>query len=331
MPDEIQFEIERARQDDATGIARCFSEIYGDHYFHPEVFSPTEYWKKVTSGEIVPVVTRNEQHEVIGHLALELLPGSRIAERGEALVLPRYRGHHLLEAMTEKLFVIARELGLTGIFAQPLTMHTFSQQNDEHAAMYACSLMLGACPEGLVPKNMPVPTYGQRQSFVTTFRFLDNPEPRAVFIPDPYRHAVMRIYEKLGVSVTHANNETLTTRASTISSAADGFGITSLNFGQIGSDFLQKLHAEFGASLNSSTSTIQLSARLDDPGLPALTEAARKLGFFFCGIGPTFVSGADTLILQFLREPLDMDRLQLFSDHTKFLASFVAQDRRSLS
>ena len=36
---------------------------------------------------------------------------------------------------------------------------------------------------------------------------------------------------------------------------------------------------------------------LDDPGLALLTEAARDLGFFFCGMGPAFSEGRDPALL----------------------------------
>ena len=72
---------------------------------------------------------------------------------------------------------------------------------------------------------------------------------------------------------------------------------------------------------------MQLSALLGDPGLPLLTDAARGLGFFFCGLGPAFADGADTFLLQSLSEPLDTGKLQLFTDLTKELVAFIDRDR----
>jgi hypothetical protein len=58
-----------------------------------------------------------------------------------------------------------------------------------------------------------------------------------------------------------------------------------------------------------------------------LTDAARGLGFFFCGLGPAFADGADTFMMQHLSEPLDTGKLQLFTDATKELVAFIDQDR----
>jgi hypothetical protein len=95
--------IDLPQKNDAAAIARCFLAVYGRHYVHSEVFSTHRYWDKVESGELIPAVARDGQGEVIGHVALEREPGARVAERGEAVVLSAYRGHHLLERMRAPL------------------------------------------------------------------------------------------------------------------------------------------------------------------------------------------------------------------------------------
>ena len=190
------------QQADSAAIARCFLHVYGHNYVHTEVFSPRLYWNKVESGELIPVVTRDEKGEVIGHVALEREPGASIAERGEAVVLPAYRGHHLLEQMTERLSEEAHKLGLIGVYAMPVTIHTFSQRNDERAGMPVCAALLGAASETSRPKDLAAPTAGQRQSLLITFRFLRKPARPKVYPPEPYRKIVLQIYESLGVAAS---------------------------------------------------------------------------------------------------------------------------------
>lgn len=94
--ENISFIIEPPNENDFEGISRCFQEIYGGHYFHAEVSSATLYWEKVKAGALMPLVTRVSTGEVVGHIALEREEGASVAERGEAVVLPKYRGHHYL-------------------------------------------------------------------------------------------------------------------------------------------------------------------------------------------------------------------------------------------
>ena len=326
-----EIEIGLAREEDAAAIARCFLSVYGHHYVHSYVFSPRRYWARVAGGELIPVVARNAQGEVIGHVALEREPGAVVAERGEAVVLPAYRGHHLLERMTERLSQEAASRGLEGIYAEPLTIHTFSQRNDARAGMPVCAVLLGANPEDFRPKDIACPTAGQRQSYLRTFRFVKPPAPRTLQASGPYRDVVLGIYASLGVSAGVAlRAEPAMTASRTGLSVNDrGYGV--IRFDAVGSNCGVELAQALRDLRSLGACSIQLAAHVDDPGLPLLTEAARGLGFFFCGLGPAFAEGRDLLLLQRLTEPLDTAKLQIFTDETRKLLAFIDTDRAAVA
>ena len=321
------FVVDLPQKSDAAAIARCFLEVYGHHYVHSEVFSTHRYWGKVESGELVPAVVRDGQGEVIGHVALEREPGAQVAERGEAVVLPAYRGHHLLERMTERLSAEAPKHGLHGIYAEPLTIHTFSQRNDERAGMPVCAVLLGANPESFRPKGLPCPTAGQRQSYLRTFRFVQQPAARTIHAPAPYRDMLLKIYASLGVTVSVAASAGAAAAESRTRIKVNDRGYGVIHFDQIGPEAAVELGQALRDVRGLGASSVQLSAEVGDPGLPLLTDAARGLGFFFCGLGPAFADGADTFLLQWLSEPLDTGKLQLFSDATKEMVAFIDNDR----
>ena len=319
--------IDLPQKSDAAAIARCFLEVYGHHYVHSEVFSTHRYWDKVESGELIPAVARDGQGEVIGHVALEREPGALVAERGEAVVLSAYRGHHLLERMTERLSEEAPKHGLHGIYAEPLTIHTFSQRNDERAGMPVCAVLLGANPESFRPKGVPCPTAGQRQSYLRTFRFVQQPAARTIHAPAPYREMLLKIYASLGVTVSVAAPAAAAAPESRTGIKVNDRGYGVIHFERIGPDAAIELGQALRDVRALGASSVQLSAPVGDPGLPLLTDAARGLGFFFCGLGPAFADGADTFLLQLLSEPLDTGKLQLFTDLTKELVAFIDLDR----
>ena len=321
------FLIDVPNESDTTAIARCFLEVYGRHYVHSEVFSPHRYWDKVETGELIPVVARDTKGEVIGHLALERDPSSFVAERGEAVVLSAYRGHHLLERMTERLSDEALKRDLHGIYAEPVTIHTFSQRNDQRAGMPVCAVLLGANPENFRPKNLPCPTAGQRQSYLRVFRFLRQTEAREINMHPAYKEIVLRIYTMLGVTASVASPGIAASKESRTGVTVNNRGYGVIHFEQIGLEAAIELKQAMSDVRALGASSVQLSALVGDPGLPLLTEAARDLGFFFCGLGPAFAEGADTFLLQSLSEPLDIGKLQLFTDFAKELVAFVDLDR----
>jgi len=319
--------VDLPQKTDAAAIARCFLEVYGHHYVHAEVFSPHRYWDKVESGELIPVVARDGQGEVIGHVALEREPGALVAERGEAVVLPAYRGHHLLEHMTERLREEAPKRGLQGIYAEPLTIHTFSQRNDERAGMPVCAVLLGANPESFRPKGVASPTAGQRQSYLRTFRFVQQPAARTIYTPAPYRDVLLKIYAGLGVTASIAAPSAVAASESRAGIKVNDRGYGAIHFERIGANVAIELSQALRDVRGLGASSVQLSALIGDPGLPRLTDAARSLGFFFCGLGPGFADGADIFLLQLLSEPLDTGKLQLFTDMAKELVAFIDLDR----
>jgi hypothetical protein len=58
-PAAEEVQIDAPRQGDSAAIARCFLAVYGHNYIHREVFSPHRYWRKVESGELIPMVSLN--------------------------------------------------------------------------------------------------------------------------------------------------------------------------------------------------------------------------------------------------------------------------------
>ena len=329
--DARDYTIERPQKADAAGIARCFLAVYGHTYVHPEVFSPARYWDEVERGELIPVVARDDHGEIVGHVALERGPGMQVAERGEAVVLPAHRGHGLLERMTEILSEEALKYELHGIYAEPVTLHTFSQRNDERAGMPVCAVLLGVNPENVRPKDVPGAVAGQRQSYLRTFRFLRPPAPRTVYAPVPYREILYTIYASLGVTVSEPTLTGAAAAESRTCIRVNGRGSGMISFEQIGPNAPIELAQALRDVLAFGAVSVQLSARIDDPGLPRFTDAARDLGFFFCGLGPGFADGIDILVLQFLSEPLDTGQLQLFTDRTKHLVRFIDSDRNALA
>jgi hypothetical protein len=330
-PSSRDYVIDVPQYQDGAAIARIFFEIYGPNYVHPEVFSPDRYWQTVESGELIPVVARDQHGEVVGHVALERARGMRVAERGEAVVLSAHRGHHLLERMTERLTEQAIKHELDGIYADPVTVHTFSQRNDERAGMPVCAVLLGLTPENVHPKDAPFPTAGQRQSCLRTFRFLRPPAPREIHAPTPYKDVLLKIYASLGIEPMLADRAVPAASESQINVTVDGHGYGDISFNRIGPNAVTEFVQTLRDVRAQGASTVQLSASMTDPRLPMLTESARAAGFFFCGLGPAFMDGADSFLMQFLSEPLDTAKLQLFTDAARELVAFIDADRAELN
>jgi hypothetical protein len=193
--------------------------------------------------------------------------------------------------------------------------------------MPVCAVLLGANPESFRPKGVDCPTAGQRQSYLRTFRFVQPPVARMIYAPAIYREMLLKIYANLGVTVSLAEPSAIIGKESRTRIKVNDRGYGVISFEQIGPNATIELSQALRDLRALDASSVQLSAPVNDPGLPRLTDAARTLGFFFCGLGPAFLNGADTFLLQFLSEPLDTGKLQLLTEPAKELVAFIDRDR----
>jgi hypothetical protein len=138
---------------------------------------------------------------------------------------------------------------------------------------------------------------------------------------------LLKTYEKLGMPASLAAPASATAPDSRTSIRVNDRGYGLIRFRQIGASAAIELGQALRDVRALGAEPVQLSAPIGDPGLPLLTEAARALGFFFCGLGPAFADGDDTFLLQSLTEPLDTAKLQLFTDWAKELVAFIDRDR----
>jgi hypothetical protein len=193
--------------------------------------------------------------------------------------------------------------------------------------MPVCAVLLGVNPESFRPKDLECPTAGQRQSYLRTFRFVQPPVARMIYAPAIYREMLLKIYANLGVAVSVAEPSAVVAKDSRTGIKVNNRGYGLINFEQIGPNAAMELAQALRDLRALNASSVQLSAPFNDPGLPRLTDAARGLGFFFCGLGPAFLHGADIFLLQLLSEPLDTGKLQLLTEPTKELVAFIDRDR----
>jgi len=66
--------------------------------------------------------------EVVGHYALERNQPGPVAEGGQAVVDPAHRGRKILDRLKMAALDHAREIGLAGVWADAVTVHTFTQK-----------------------------------------------------------------------------------------------------------------------------------------------------------------------------------------------------------
>ena len=124
--DASQILIRKMQPSDAISIARVIYRTYGYTYPNEDMYYPQKIQEFNASSKLVSIVCIDEKtHELIGHYALERESLGIIAESGQAVVMPQYRGLNLMFKMRYELEKCAKELKLEGTMAQPVTTHKY--------------------------------------------------------------------------------------------------------------------------------------------------------------------------------------------------------------
>jgi hypothetical protein len=326
----IQYTVRRMRAEDAEGVVDCVRRVYGDSYIiHTELYHPEEIVALNEAGRLISVVALNNSGEIVGHYALERPDlRSRVAESGEAMVLPEHQHHHLLEKMRVLLEDEAARLGLIGIFGRTVTNHLFSQKMVERFGERPCGVSLGRTPRSF--RNMQV-ALSQRMSIVFYFKYLGSVEAVRVHAPPRHHGICQLIYEQFQVRVEpHTSHAVPESGELTVDHHAE-LKRANILVRRVGKDTIERVRiAHRDLCRANQVEVVYLELPLTEPGTPEVCEAVEEEGFFFSGIAPLYFPEGDVLRLQFLNVDLDTSVLQIESPFARSLLTYVEEERRRI-
>ena len=320
------YAIRRLRSEEAVWVARCIYRAYGHTYFNEDLYYPERIARQNETGELVSVVavTQGDEVELVGHCAAERPDLGRVAEIGQAVVVPAHRKRGLLERMTSFLEEEGRKLGLQGFFAEAVTSHTYSQRAIEGMGFHPCGVVLGAMPRSVSFKKIRSEPLSQRESCVLYFRHLVPPAPAAIYAPAHHRAILERIYAQLETPVEFLEPRT-----------ADDLGRVTVSFHRVlqtGMIRVQRVGTDMPAEIRqmrrhlceiAGAQMIYLELPLAQAGTPDLCRAVEADGFFFSGLGPCFAPDGDVLRLQYVNAPLDPVQIQVANPFGQELLTYA--------
>jgi len=90
------------RPDDAEGVARLFTDIYGDGYPARIVYQPDQLIAAVDRRDPIPIVVRTPQGRIVGYSSLfRCAPDKGVYEKGNRAVASDYRNAGVMKTIFE--------------------------------------------------------------------------------------------------------------------------------------------------------------------------------------------------------------------------------------
>ncbi len=297
-------EIRPMEKRDAVGVARAIYYCYGYSYDADWVYQPATIAQMLDAGTLYSIVGVAPDGEVVGHIGL-IRPShdSKVGESGQAVVDPRYRGHHLLKSLKKALADWAHEAGLRGLFSEATAAHPYSQRANIELGAHETGVLLGYIPNTVRYRNLQTTAEGHRRSVVLYYLKTNEAETRPVYAPARYRDIVAHIFAAGGLhgelrSHYGAVGTVDTTELDLELRRDHNQGI--ITVGRFGGDFVAAIETKQRQLCLHHVDCIYVDMPLSDPSTGALGGGLAALGFLFGGVFPNRRGDGDVLRLQYL-------------------------------
>lgn len=325
-------EIRPFKETDAIKIARTIYRAYGYTYPNEDLYYPGKITELNKSGRLISVVCYDKKRdEVIGHYALERPSLGSVAESGQAVVSPGYRGFHLMDKMRNILEEKAGELRLEGIMSQPVTTHIFSQKVNANFGSLPCGFSFGLVPQKLSFRQIDN-SLSQRESCMLYFKPL-KPRKRMLWLPEQHKKILEKIYTNLSISYQEGSqmvtNPDENGKVQSNYYAGWGFGVILVN--ELGKNNIYEIkQALYNLLFTLKAEVIFLYISLEDADISTLVEMAEKEKFFFCGITPSFLNGKDVIRFEYLNGSIDSSKIKILGEEAKEIFSYVLNEKEKV-
>lgn len=315
-------------------VSRAIYKSYGDTYFYEHVYYPDRVKRLLETGRQVSAGAFDESGNMVGHCALmEIIRSASSAELGQAVVDPGHRGSGSLKKLTDFLILEAVNMGLTGLSAQAVTTHRFSQKILYGLGFYHCGLLLAHAPEGLAFRGLREGPSESRESKEIMYRYIV-PRKGGVIYPPPKREAfITRMFENIGekptiaapgLSLPRFDNNGAHIEVESHAFIPKGFALIKIK--TVGREIVEEIKKKVRRLCLNKIKAIGLFLDLSDPMTYHLGPKMEELGFIVTGIMPGTEIG-DAMVLQYFNNlKLDFDSIDLYSEEARRTLDYIRRN-----
>ena len=314
---------------DAVALARCVYRTYGYSYTSEYIYYPERTRDMLASGEMTSCVAVNPAGEIVGHIALiRHHPRAKVAESGQALVDPRYRGRGLFKK--GKLFLVeqARKMGLYGLFSESVTVHPYTQKGNLSLGAKETGLLLGYVPRRIEFKRVAGGRQVQRQTVVLYYLPVSPAPRRRVWLPPHHAGIIRELWRACGLEREGRIPEPAPESAQTHLEVKvrPEWGHAFIAVEEAGADLVEQVHRQLEELCAQELKCIYLDLPLARAPAVARCAELEGLGFFFAGLLPEMHPSGDVLRLQYLHHlNLDLERVVLVSELGRRLMAYIRE------
>ncbi|MBI4800548.1 MAG: hypothetical protein HY794_17810 [Desulfarculus sp.] len=325
-----EVEIGLFRPEDAEGVAACFRAVYGEGYPVKTYYDPPELIAAVERGEIIPVVARTPQGEVVGVVNLfNSAPFRGGYEVGAGLVIPSYRERRLNHGMIQYLLDTAIPLKKVPMaYGEAVLNHVYQQKTQAAMGYQATALEVDLMPAAAYSKEGSATG---RVAAMMAFRSYE-PHTRQVTLPARYAAALREIYAGIDLQRTFLEADPLAALSGLTRIEAQVFDFAQaarVTVHEIGADMDQRMDELLAEMQTRGVVVVQVWLNLSSPLVARAVEVLRPRGFFLGGPLPRWFD-QDGLLLQKVPPQPNWPDIKIQGQQNQRIFDLVRQDWQEL-
>ena len=303
VSEDVPLEIRRMRPEESFELSRCVYRSYGYSYDWDSIYYPDRIRELQEKGLMRSCVAVMPEGEFVGHLAVSVERlDSPVGEAGQAVVDPRFRGHHLFPRMKAFMAEQSGELGMYGLYSEATAVHPYSQRGSLQLGARETGFLLGYIPASVSYKQIGEEREGRRGSVALFYmRVQDEPE-REIFPPVSYLEEVRLVVDHNGLRRVFGEIPSQAPQHSMIGvEVRQDHNLAFVRVEEPGSDLPDLVHGHLRDLSLHRVDCVYVDLPLSHPATPGAAAGLKDLGLFFGGIIPeAHAGGGDVLRLQYL-------------------------------
>jgi len=303
VSEEVPLEIRMMRREESFELSRCVYRSYGYSYDWDSIYYPDRIRELQEKNLMRSCVAVTPEGEFVGHLAVSVeRADSPVGEAGQAVVDPRFRGHHLFPKMKTFMAERSGELGMYGLYSEATAVHPYSQKGNLQLGARETGFLLGYIPASVSYKQIGEEREGRRGTVALFYmRVQDEPE-REIFPPVNHLEEVTRVVEHNGLRRVIGEVSGPALQHSMIGvEVRQDHNLAFVRVDEPGADLTELVRRHLRDLSLHRVDCVYVDLPLSDPATPGAAAGLKDLGLFFGSIIPeAHAAGGDTLRLQYL-------------------------------
>lgn len=331
IQEKIEYLVRGMEDHEAVEISRCAYKSHGYSFFDEHIYFPEKLVELNNNNTMISAVAVTLDNIFMGHAALLYqYPEDTIAELTFAFVNVEFRGQGALNRLVEYLFNFPKKRILKGLYAYAVANHIFTQKAMVRYKINDCGILLATSPSSWKFKGISDDTT-QRISVVLSFKYMMEPTPKTLFLPEKHSEIIKKLYKNIegdvhNYHVIEKYNSNLPAEGKISSDVNELESCGEIHIHKFGENTLKEVRKITRKMCVENVAAINLFLNLEDEATPYFSKGIERLGYFFAGILPESKIG-DSMILQYLNNvDFDYSKVTAYSDISKEILEYIKRN-----